>query len=52
MADALDLTLCELVDFDVTPAAVAESAEKYDAPAGGGKVERGKPVRRATTKRS
>ncbi len=37
MADALNLTLCELVDFDVAPAAVAESAGKYGSKAIGGR---------------
>jgi len=49
MADALDLTLCELVDFDVAPAAVAESAEKYDAKTCG--ANRATP-RRSGTKRA
>lgn len=34
MADALGLTLCELVDFDREPSAVAESAASYEPKAG------------------
>lgn len=39
MADALGLTLRELVDFETSPAAVAENAGKYD----------GKSIRRQTS---
>lgn len=52
MAEALDLTLCELVDFDVAPAAVAESAEKYDEQSSDGKDARPKSARRTDAKRA
>ena len=52
MADALDLTLRELVDFERAPAAVAESAGKYAAKAGERKVTSSAVPRHARAKRS
>lgn len=51
MADALGLTLRELVDFETSPAAVAESAGKYDEKPSDGKALRTPPSRRIRTQR-
>jgi transcriptional regulator with XRE-family HTH domain len=50
MADALGVTLRELVDFEMAPAAVAESAGKYAAKSSGRKGVSTAPARRIATK--